>query len=180
MIRVGSSLDLQIKGTLLKWYIINPRRACAARVTARAGKRPRVTAKTKPCPSISGTAHAFTYACASQCAEGLHFSAFHSCHELAAVREEPFVTQVSLSGEEGGEPCELVPGGASQPVTPDNVYQYVKLYAELRMVGVCQEALVVREITPTQWRPCKQVILKFKPRKKKFHDACCIAYHIRY
>ena len=42
---------------------------------ARAGKRP---AKTKPSPSISGTAHAFTYACASQCAEGLHFSAFHS------------------------------------------------------------------------------------------------------
>ena len=33
-------------------------------------------AKTKPSPSISGTAHAYTYACASQCAEGLHFSAF--------------------------------------------------------------------------------------------------------
>ena len=47
--------------------------------TARAGKRPRVTAKTKPSPSISGTAHAFTYACTSQCAEGLHFSAFHLC-----------------------------------------------------------------------------------------------------
>ena len=31
----------------------------------------RVTAKTKPSPSLSGTAHAFTYACASQCAEGL-------------------------------------------------------------------------------------------------------------
>ena len=28
--------------------------------------------------SISGMAHAFTYTCASQCAEGLHFSAFHS------------------------------------------------------------------------------------------------------
>ena len=35
-----------------------------------------VTAKTKPIPSISGTAHAFIYACALQCAEGLHFSAF--------------------------------------------------------------------------------------------------------
>ena len=56
------------------------RRACIAsrmlsssvvipRQTARAGKRPRVTAKTKPSPSISGTAHAFTYACASQCAD---------------------------------------------------------------------------------------------------------------
>ena len=39
--------------------------------------RPRVTAKTKPSPSISGTVHVFTYARASQCAEGLHFSAFH-------------------------------------------------------------------------------------------------------
>ena len=34
-------------------------------------------ARTKPSPSISDTAHAFTHACASQCAEGLHFSAFH-------------------------------------------------------------------------------------------------------
>ena len=33
--------------------------------------------KTKPSPSISDTAHAFTDACASQCAKGLHFSAFH-------------------------------------------------------------------------------------------------------
>ena len=41
--------------------------------SARAGKRPGVTAKTKPSPSIRGTAHAFTYACASQFAEGLHF-----------------------------------------------------------------------------------------------------------
>ena len=41
--------------------------------SARAGKRPGVTAKTKPSPSICGTAHAFTYACASQFAEGLHF-----------------------------------------------------------------------------------------------------------
>ena len=52
-------------------YIVSPRQ------TARAGKRPRVTAKTKPSPSISDTAHAFTHACSSQCAEGLHFSAFH-------------------------------------------------------------------------------------------------------
>lgn len=50
---------------------------------------------------------------------------------------------MSLRPEEGGEVYELVPGGATQAVTPDNVYQYVKLYAELRMVGVCQEALLV-------------------------------------
>lgn len=53
---------------------------------------------------------------------------------------------MSLRPEEGGESCELVPGGAAQAVTPDNVYQYVKLYAELRMVGVCQEALLVSKI----------------------------------
>ena len=52
--------------------------------------------------------------------------------------------QVSLRAEEGaGDSCELVVGGASEPVTPDNVYQYVKLYAELRMVQVCQDALQV-------------------------------------
>ena len=51
--------------------------------------------------------------------------------------------QVSLSGEEGGETCELLPGGATLAVTPDNVFQYVKLYSELRMVGMCLEALMV-------------------------------------
>ena len=35
-----------------------------------------------------------------------------------------------------------------QVVTPDNVYQYVKLYSELRMVGVCLEALLVSGHTP--------------------------------
>lgn len=50
---------------------------------------------------------------------------------------------MSLRPEEGGESYELVPGGATQAVTPDNVYQYVQLYAELRMVGVGQEALLV-------------------------------------
>ena len=54
--------------------------------------------------------------------------------------------QVSLRGEEGGgEACELVPGGASEPVTPDNVYQYVKLYAELRMLRSCYDALLVSQ-----------------------------------
>ena len=56
---------------------------------------------------------------------------------------------MSLSVEEGGESCELVPGGATLPVTPDNVYQYVKLYAELRMVAACRESLMVRIHTDT-------------------------------
>lgn len=52
---------------------------------------------------------------------------------------------MTLRPEEGGEGYELLPGGATQSVTPENVYQYVKLYAELRMVRVCQEALQVGE-----------------------------------
>ena len=59
----------------------------------------------------------------------------------------PYYTmQVTLRPEEGGEGFELVPGGATQPVTPDNVFQYVKLYSELRMVRVCLEALQVRNM----------------------------------
>ena len=52
-----------ITSRMLSRSVVSPRQ------TARAGKRPRVTAKTKPSPSISDTAHAFTHACASQCAE---------------------------------------------------------------------------------------------------------------
>ena len=78
------------------------RRACiASRMLSSSVVSPRQTLrelapKTKPSPSISGTAHAFTYTCASQCAlftkpclsfacltamphhcaEGLHFSAY--------------------------------------------------------------------------------------------------------
>lgn len=53
-----------------------------------------------------------------------------------------------MSNIEGGngDGYELVPGGASQPVTPDNVYQYVKLYAELRMVRVCHDSLLVSSL----------------------------------
>ena len=50
---------------------------------------------------------------------------------------------VTLSGEEGGKQCDLREGGASIPVTPDNVYEYVKKYAELRMIEACRESLEV-------------------------------------
>lgn len=50
---------------------------------------------------------------------------------------------VTLSAEEGGEVRELKEGGANIPVTPSNVYEYVKRYAELRMVEVCREPLQV-------------------------------------
>ena len=50
---------------------------------------------------------------------------------------------ITLSTEEGGKMCELKEGGASIPVTPDNVYEYVKKYAELRMIEACREPLEV-------------------------------------
>ena len=52
-----------IASRMLSSSVVSPRQTLR--------KRPRVTAKTKPSPSIRGTAHAFTYTCASQCAEGL-------------------------------------------------------------------------------------------------------------
>ena len=61
------------------------RRACiASHMLSSSVVSPRQTLRElapNPSPSISGTAHAFTYVCASQCAEGLHFSAFHSYSE---------------------------------------------------------------------------------------------------
>ena len=61
--------------------------ACAARVTVVGSVcvsvtrhlTSRVFVRSSHKDTVSGTAHVFTYACASQlqCAEGLHFSAFH-------------------------------------------------------------------------------------------------------
>ena len=48
-----------IASRMLSSSVVSPRQTLR--------KRPRVTAKTKPSPSISGTAHALTYVCASQC-----------------------------------------------------------------------------------------------------------------
>lgn len=52
---------------------------------------------------------------------------------------------VALSKEEGGREYDLIPNGALQPVTPDNVLHYVSRYAYLRMVHVIEEPLQVRE-----------------------------------
>ena len=50
---------------------------------------------------------------------------------------------VELGANEGGCTRELVEDGANIAVTPSNVYDYVKKYAELRMIGVCSEPLHV-------------------------------------
>ena len=38
---------------------------------------------------------------------------------------------------------ELVPGGASIAVTPSNVYEYVRKYAEYRMLIVAEQPMLV-------------------------------------
>jgi E3 ubiquitin-protein ligase EDD1 len=41
---------------------------------------------------------------------------------------------LDLCAEEGGKNVELVPGGRNMEVTESNVYDYVRRYAEFRMV----------------------------------------------
>ena len=51
---------------------------------------------------------------------------------------------VTLRPDEGGANHDLIEGAGSTPVTPDNVYEYVRKYTLLRMVTVNQEPLQVR------------------------------------
>ena len=50
---------------------------------------------------------------------------------------------VTLRPDEGGATHDLIEGAGSTPVTPDNVYEYVRKYALLRMVTVNQDPLQV-------------------------------------
>jgi len=48
---------------------------------------------------------------------------------------------VELGTEEGGEQMELITGGSDIEVTPNNVHDYVRKYAEYRMLTSCEKAL---------------------------------------
>ncbi|XP_043921583.1 E3 ubiquitin-protein ligase UBR5 [Protopterus annectens] len=48
---------------------------------------------------------------------------------------------IDLCKEEGGGQVELIPGGVNIPVTPQNVYEYVRRYAEHRMLVVAEQPL---------------------------------------
>ncbi len=61
--------------------------------------------------------------------------------ELLAAMGVTFSVQMNV--EEGGKVHDLVEGGANIAVSPSNVYEYVKKYAEWRMTGVNWEALNV-------------------------------------
>ncbi|XP_014675920.1 PREDICTED: E3 ubiquitin-protein ligase UBR5-like [Priapulus caudatus] len=48
---------------------------------------------------------------------------------------------IDFRPEEGGGQVELIPHGSEVEVTPQNVYEYVRLYAEYRMVKVAEKSL---------------------------------------
>jgi E3 ubiquitin-protein ligase EDD1 len=50
---------------------------------------------------------------------------------------------IDLSVEEGGGTMELVSGGRDMEVTAQNVYDYVRKYAEYRMIKAQEKALEV-------------------------------------
>lgn len=52
---------------------------------------------------------------------------------------------IDLSAEEGGGTVDLVAGGRDLQVTVYNVYDYVRKYAEYRMIKAQEKALEVRE-----------------------------------
>lgn len=54
-----------------------------------------------------------------------------------------FNYRIDLCPEEGGGTVELVPGGRDLPVSETNVYDYVRKYAEYRMIRTQEKALEV-------------------------------------
>lgn len=52
-----------------------------------------------------------------------------------------FLCSLDLSADEGGRNVELIPGGRSIEVNEQNVYEYVRKYAEYRMVRSQYKAL---------------------------------------
>ena len=50
---------------------------------------------------------------------------------------------IELSQKEGGVSKELVSNGKQKTVTPDNIQDYVKRYAEYRMIKVAEKPLEV-------------------------------------
>ena len=53
---------------------------------------------------------------------------------------------LTLRPEEGGASHDLLEGRGAATVTPDNVYEYVRQYALLRMVTINQDPLEVSRV----------------------------------
>lgn len=54
-----------------------------------------------------------------------------------------FPSRISLSPEEGGGSAELVSGGRDIQVNETNLYDYVRLYANYRLIKTQEKALEV-------------------------------------
>lgn len=57
-----------------------------------------------------------------------------------------FRFRISLP-EEGGNSVELVPGGRDIQVTESNLYDYVRMYANYRLIKTQEKALEVNKFT---------------------------------
>ena len=60
---------------------------------------------------------------------------------------------IELSQEEGGTSVELITNGKLTAVTPENVQDYVKRYAEYRMITVVKKPLEVCSFPSTSTHP---------------------------
>lgn len=65
----------------------------------------------------------------------------HACVQLAIISNIILHFSIDLCPEEGGGSIELVPNGRDIEVTANNVYDYVRKYAEVRMIKVQEKAL---------------------------------------
>ena len=70
---------------------------------------------------------------------------------------------VHVAAEEGDDQVELVKGGKNVAVTPANVHDYVRLYAEQRMLASNAKALQVKILFQ-----CAQDPILFWPRFKDY------------
>ena len=61
----------------------------------------------------------------------------------ASIAPLELTFSIQLSKEEGGGSVDLVPGGAHVSVTTDNIFEYVRQYAEYKMVTVAHKCLTV-------------------------------------
>lgn len=67
--------------------------------------------------------------------------------------------RIDLCAEEGGDSVELVPGGRDIQVNETNVYDYVRLYANYRMIKTQEKALEV--ITNKNFQQKKNTKLQY-------------------
>lgn len=61
----------------------------------------------------------------------------------ASIAAMELTFSIQLSKEEGGQTVDLIPGGSRVSVSQDNIFEYVRNYAEYKMVTVAHKCLTV-------------------------------------